>query len=65
VLESLIHDLRLSDAWDVALNPQAFTHYSPTLAARPDRIYVTEDLWRNKQGVETIAAAFTEYLIPE
>jgi len=61
-LERLIHGLRRSDAWDVTLNPQAFTHYNPNGAARLDRIYVTDELRRNKQGVETIAAAFTDHL---
>jgi len=61
-LERLIHSFRLNSGWDVAVNPQAFTHYTPTGAACLDRIHVTEELRRNKQGVVIITAAFTDHL---
>jgi len=41
---------------------QANTHYTPTGAARLDRIYATENIWHNKQGIETTAAAFTDHM---
>ena len=41
---------------------RAYTHYTHTGAARLDRIYISEDLSCNKQGAETIAAAFTDHL---
>jgi endonuclease/exonuclease/phosphatase family metal-dependent hydrolase len=40
----------------------AYTHYTPVSAARIDRIYISEDLSCNKQGAETIAAAFSDHL---
>ena len=61
-LDRLVQGLHLTDAWDAQLHPQAFTHYTPTGAARIDRFYLTEDLYRNKQGVETLVAAFTDHL---
>jgi len=53
---------RLKDAWDTETNPHVYTHYTPAGAARIDRIYVSEDLLCNKQGAESIAAAFTDHL---
>jgi len=35
--------------------------YTSTGAARLDRIFVTEELRRQKQRVETIVAAFTDH----
>jgi len=61
-LERLINGLRLNNAWDASLHPHVFTQYTPTGAAHLDRIYVTEGMRRNKQGIETIAAAFTVHL---
>jgi len=61
-LERLIHGLDLEDAWDATPNRQIYTHYTSTGAARLDRIYVTEEVRRQKQGVETIVAAFTDHL---
>jgi len=39
---------------------QAYTHYKPTGVARLDRIYVTEEIRRKKQGVVSIAAPVTD-----
>jgi len=61
-LERLIQGLDLVDVWDATVYRQIYTHYTPTGAARLDRIYITEDLRQQKQGVETIAAAFTDHL---
>jgi len=61
-LERLINGLRLKDAWDTETNPHVYTHYTTVGAARIDRIYMSEDLLLNKQGAETIAAAFTDHL---
>jgi len=48
--------------WNASTNMQAYTHYTPTGAARLDRIYATENILNNKQGIETIAAAFTDHM---
>ena len=61
-LERLINGLQLSDSWDASLPPHVVTHFTPAGAARLDRIYIAEGLRRNKQGMETIAAAFTDHL---
>jgi len=61
-LERLINGLRLKDAWDAETNPHVYTHYTQAAAARIDRIFMSEDLLYNKQGAETIAAAFTDHL---
>jgi len=61
-LEMLIQGLRLIDVWDSSINMQAYTSYTSTRAARLDRIYATEEIGRNKQGVETLAAAFIDHL---
>jgi len=58
----LINGLKLKDAWDPNKNPFGFTHYTATGATRIDRMYLSEDLIRHKQGTETIAAAFTDHL---
>lgn len=49
-LERLIQGLGQVDVWDATVNRQMYTHYKPTGAARLDIIYVTEDLWQQKQG---------------
>jgi len=61
-LDKVTQGLRLVDVWDASLNAQAFTHYTLTGAARLDRIYVSDSIRKNKQGVETLAAAFTDHL---
>ena len=61
-LQRLINGLKLKDAWDPNKNPFGFTHYTATGATRIDRMYLSEDLIRHKQGTETIAAAFTDHL---
>jgi len=44
------------------MNDNAYTHCTQTSATRLDRIYATENIRKDKQGVETIAAGFTDYL---
>ena len=39
-----------------------YTHYTAQGASRIDRIYLTRQLLTSKQGVESIAAAFTDHL---
>jgi len=46
----------------VSLYNHAYTHYTPNDAARLDRIYATNDIWKQKKGVETLVAAFTNHL---
>ena len=61
-LDRLLHGLRLTDVWDASLNTYAYTHYTPTGASRLDRIYVADEIRKPKQGVETLAAAFTNHM---
>jgi endonuclease/exonuclease/phosphatase family metal-dependent hydrolase len=49
-LERLTKGLRLQDVWDAASQERGFTHYAPQSASRLDRIYVTEQLYREKLG---------------
>ena len=60
--DKLIQGLKLVDMWNAPKNMQVYTHYTPTGAARLERIYATENIWKNKQGIETIAAAFTDHM---
>jgi hypothetical protein len=39
-----------------------YTHYTAQGASRIVRIYLTRQLLKSKQGVESIAAAFTDHL---
>jgi hypothetical protein len=39
------------------------THYTPTWASRIDRICITENLKRRKQGVAKVAAAFSDHFV--
>jgi hypothetical protein len=61
-LGRLIQGLHLRDAWDKTVNPQGYTHYTAKGAARLDRIYLTEDLHKNKQGIETKVTVFADHL---
>jgi hypothetical protein len=61
-LGRLIQGLHLRDAWDKTTNPQGYTHYTATGAARLDKIYLTAELYKNKQGIETKVTAFTDHL---
>ena len=61
-LERLVQGLRLKDAWEQGTERQVYTHYTTNGAARLDRIYLTEGLYRNKQGKETIAVAFSDHM---
>ena len=61
-LETLVHGMELHDVWE-STNPRlGYTHYAPLSASRLDRIYVSPQLYRQKQGVETVAAAFTDHM---
>jgi hypothetical protein len=39
----------------------AYTHYTNVGASRIDRIYITNPLQRRKQGLETVAVAFSDH----
>jgi len=45
-----------------ARNRKTDLHYTTNVAARLDRIYLTEGLHRKKQGIETIAVAFSDHM---
>ena len=61
-LDMLIQGLKLVDVWNAPINMQVYTPYTPTGAAFLDRIYATENIRKNKQGIETFAAAFTDHM---
>ena len=54
--------LNLHYAYDTPTPRPKYTHFTPTGASRLDRIYITEHLRKNKHGVETVPAAFTDHL---
>jgi len=61
-LQRLSNGLKLKVAWDQNKNPHGFNHYTATGPTCIDRLYLSEDLIRHKQGTETIAAAFSDHL---
>jgi exonuclease III len=61
-LVRLKRGLCLHDVWDVTSHQPGYTHYALHSATRLDRIYVTEQLYQQKQGAETVFAAFTEHM---
>jgi len=54
--------LGLFDVGGTTSTRPIFTHYTPAGASRLDRIYISPNLQRKKQRVETIVAAFTDHL---
>jgi hypothetical protein len=52
----------LHDAWQGGRNRPGYTYYLISGAARLDRIYILSVLLRRKQGMETLAAAFTDHI---
>ena len=61
-VDGLVRGMALQDAWQGEVDPPGYTHYSVGGTARLDRIYISSDLLRGKQGMETLAAAFTDHL---
>ena len=61
-LAILVSDLDLVDVWNMNQGRMIYTHYTAKGASRIDRIYLTRQLLTSKQGVESIAAAFTDHL---
>lgn len=58
-LKNLVHGFSLKDVCDShSLRPN-YTHYTSPGASRLDRVYTTDRPPMSKQGVETLAAAFT------
>jgi hypothetical protein len=60
MLEKLVRGFSLHDAYDTPTPRPNDTHFTPTGASRLDRIYITEHLRKNKHGVETMPAAFSD-----
>jgi exonuclease III len=60
-LDNIIQGYKLTDVWDTRKARIVCTHYKPKVASRIDRIYVSRNLAQRKQGVETVAAAFTDH----
>jgi len=40
---------------------RTYTHHSPSVAARLDRIYVSQESMKKKSGIEILPAAFTDH----
>ena len=60
-LEFLVRGLNLQGVWNETNMRHRFTHYVLKRAARLDRIYLSQHLIPQKQGVETIEAVFTDH----
>ena len=60
-LEKIAKGIRLYDVWDKHPHTTAHTHYTNFGTSRMDGIYITEPLINQKQGVETVAAVFSDY----
>ena len=60
-LATLIQGYALRDAWQAPPSRKIYTHYTPKCASRLDRFYLTQTLMNRKQGIEIIAAAFTDH----
>jgi endonuclease/exonuclease/phosphatase family metal-dependent hydrolase len=60
-LARLIRRLDFIDVWEATPTRTAYAHYTATGTSRIYRIYVTHYLRRRQQGVETVAAAFTDH----
>jgi endonuclease/exonuclease/phosphatase family metal-dependent hydrolase len=61
-LTRLVTGLDLVDVGEANQRRIIYTHHTAQGASRLDRIYLSRQLMKSKQGVETIAAAFTDYL---
>jgi exonuclease III len=61
-LTRLVTGLDLVDVWEMNQGRIIYTHHTAQGASRLDRIYLSRQLLKSKQGVETIAAAFTDHL---
>jgi len=57
-LASIVSGFRLQDVWDTSRSRHVYTR----TASRLDSLYVTNHLLSRKQGVETVATAFTDHL---
>jgi endonuclease/exonuclease/phosphatase family metal-dependent hydrolase len=60
-LETLKRGMGFRDVWEPRPHIPAYTHYSNVGASRIDRIYIADPLLRHKQGVATVAAAFSDH----
>ena len=60
-LEKITKGIRLYDVWEKHSHTTAYTHYKNFRASSIDRIYITEPLINQKQGVGTVAAAFSDH----
>jgi hypothetical protein len=60
-LTELLRGMELRDAWNRSAERPGYTHYSVNGSSRLDRICVTKDLSRRKQGIEMIVATFTDH----
>jgi endonuclease/exonuclease/phosphatase family metal-dependent hydrolase len=60
-LNTLIHGYSLRDAWQARPGNTTYTHFTIHGATRVDRFYLSEGLLRQKTGITTTVAAFTDH----
>ena len=61
-LQRLVTVLGLVDVWDVNQGRMIYTHYTAQDASRLDSIYISRQLLKSKQGLESLTAAYTDHL---
>jgi hypothetical protein len=59
-LDHLVRGYHFTDVWNHNSVNRGFTRYTATGVSRLDRIYASHIILAHKQGVETLAAAFTD-----
>ena len=61
-LKELVRGYDLLDVWNAGPTRGVYTHYSRSGATRIDRIYVTQNIYDNKDGVEVLTPAMSDHL---
>jgi hypothetical protein len=61
-LPKLLTGLELRGTWNRGNNQPLYTHYTPTGAARLDRIYISKNLIQAKKSTIIYATVFTDHL---
>jgi exonuclease III len=60
-LTEITTNLALHDVYNTRIQKPPYTHYTTKSATRIDRIYLTGNLQKRKQGADTIIAPFTDH----
>jgi exonuclease III len=61
-LDKSVTGLKLHDIGEQNPARTSFTHYTPRVTSRLDRIYISNKLKQRKQGTLTVVAAFTDHM---